>query len=79
MVVSVKFKDKNKIFRGHSYDYRLNKEEKIPKVGAIIRMMDNDYNWKCYGTRVRIENIRKETVEDINLDEIRYLETTLDD
>jgi hypothetical protein len=79
MIISVKFKDKNKIFKGRSYDYKLNSDERIPKVGSIIRMMNNDYSFRCNGTRVRVENVRKESIEDSGLEEIRYLESSLEE
>ena len=40
MVITVQFKDRNKNFRGKTYDYILHKEETIPKNGEIIRLMD---------------------------------------
>ena len=45
MVITVQFKDRNKNFRGKTYDYLLHKEEDIPKNGDIIRMMDENYNY----------------------------------
>ena len=42
MVITVQFKDRNKNFRGRTYDYLLHKEEDIPKNGDIIRMMDEN-------------------------------------
>ncbi len=59
MFITVQFKDKNKIFRGKTYDYELNEEEKIPEKGSIIRMVDNNYNYICYGTRVKVVDIKE--------------------
>ena len=42
MTISVRFKDRNKKFCGKTYDYILHGEEKLPKNGAIIRMMDSE-------------------------------------
>lgn len=78
MVVTVQFKDKNKIFKGHTYNFILNKDELPPKKGAIIRMMDNDYNYIFYGTRVKVTDVREKIFSDINLNEIRYVTSSLD-
>jgi hypothetical protein len=42
-------------------------------------MMNNDYSFRCNGTRVRVENVRKESIEDSGLEEIRYLESSLEE
>lgn len=79
MVISVQFKDKNKNFRGKSYDYLLHKEEKIPCRGEIVRLMDEDYEYKHYGTRVMVTKVRMAATEDRDkLDVVRYISTTLD-
>lgn len=79
MVISVQFKDKNKVFKGRSYDYLLHKEEKVPSYGNIIRMMDENYNYAYNGTRVKVVGVRNETEEDRkNLLVVRYIKTTLD-
>lgn len=39
MVVTIQFKDRNKVFRGNTYDYILNKEENVPKTNSIIRII----------------------------------------
>lgn len=78
MVITVQFKDRNKNFRGKTYDYLLHKEETIPKNGEIIRMMDENYNYLCYGTRTRIVNVRKETERDMGLKVIRYINATME-
>lgn len=77
MYITVQFKNKNKDFVGKLYDYALNKEEIPPKQGDIIRMMDDDYNYICYGTRVRVVDVVNSNKE--NLKSIRYIKTTLDD
>ena len=78
-VISVKFKDKNKVFKGRTYDYKVLDGEEPVKKGDIIRMYDSDYKCICYGTRVRVESVRNYTQADDNLTAIRLLVTTLDD
>lgn len=79
MVITVQFKDRNKNFRGKTYDYLLHKEEPLPKDGDIIRMMDEDYNYLCYGTRVKVTGIRHSGPSDKEkLSVIRYVAATLD-
>ncbi len=78
MVITVQFKDRNKNFRGKTYDYLLHKEEDIPKNGDIIRMMDENYGYLYHGTRTRIVNVRKETGRDMGLKVIRYINATME-
>lgn len=79
MVITVQFKDGNKNFRGKTYDYILHKEETIPKNGEIIRIMDENYNYLCYGTRIRVTGIRHSVPSDKEkLSVIRYVTATLD-
>ena len=78
MVITVQFKDRNKNFRGKTYDYILHKEETIPKNGEIIRLMDENYNYLYYGMRIRIANVREETEKDIGLKVIRYINATME-
>lgn len=79
MVITVQFKDRNKNFRGRTYDYLLHKEEDIPKNGDIIRMMDENYNYLYYGTRVKVTNLRHSVPSDKEkLSVIRYVAATLD-
>lgn len=77
MFISVQFKDKNKVFRGKHYDYEIANGEEIPKVGSIIRMMDENYDFVCYGTRVKVMAVKLKS-ETAKI-KIRCLETTLDD
>lgn len=78
MVVTIQFKDKNKIFKGRTYNFILNKNENPPKKDSIIRLMDNEYNYIYNGTRVKVINIRPQHFTDINLFEIKYVMATLD-
>lgn len=79
MVITVQFKDRNKNFRGKTYDYLLHKEEVIPKNGDIIRMMDENYNYLYYGTRTKVVGIRHSVPSDKEkLSIIRYVTATLD-
>lgn len=77
MFVSVQFKDKAKNFRGRIYDYELAKDEEVPAVGSIIRMMDENYNYICYGTRVKVTDVKRKS--ETAKTKIRCLITTLDD
>ena len=77
MYISVQFKNKNKEFVGKHYDYELLPDEKVPAVGSIIRMMDENYNFVCYGTRVMVTSVKMESASAKVA--IRCLETTLDD
>lgn len=77
MFVTVQFKDRNKVFKGRTYDYLLNREETVPQVGQIIRLMDDDYNYLCYGTRVKVVGI-KETSEVKEPVSVRYVEASLE-
>ena len=77
MVVSVQFKNKNKVFVGDEYDYLLSNEEEVPKKGSIIRMMDTGYNYLYGGTRVKVVGVKK--TSPIAKTIIRYVEATLED
>lgn len=75
MIISIQFKDKNKVFKGKVYDYRLNPEEKPPKAETIIRLMNDNYDYLHYGTRVKVVGVRKaQKGEGKNLISIRYVE-----
>lgn len=75
-VISIMFKDKNKVFKGKSYDFILNKEEEIPEVGDIIRLMTPAYDYMFYGTRVKVVSVKAES--DTANQEVRYVKATLD-
>lgn len=77
MVVSVQFKNKDKVFLGKEYDYLLSNEEEVPKKGSIIRMMDTDYNFLYSGTRVKVVGVKK--TSSTAKTTIRYVEATLED
>ena len=77
MFVTVQFKDRNKVFKGRTYDYLLNKEETAPQVGQVIRLMDDDYNYLCYGTRVKVVGV-KETSEVKEPVSVRYVVASLE-
>lgn len=78
MVISIRFKDKNKVFRGKVYDFLLHEEEEIPKEGDIVRLLDESFDYRFYGTRVRVEAVRKRRKEDLNLEVVRYIKKDLD-
>lgn len=77
MFISVQFKDKEKNFRGKHYDYEIASGEKVPAVGSIIRMMNEDYDFVCYGTRVKVTAVKHES-QTAKI-KIRCLEASLDD
>ena len=77
MFVTVQFKDRNKVFKGRTYDYLLNREETVPRVGQIIRLMDDNYNYLCYGTRVKVVSV-KETSEVKEPVSVRYVVASLE-
>lgn len=77
MFVTVQFKDRNKVFRGRTYDYLLNREETVPQVGQIVRLMDDNYNYLCYGTRVKVVDV-KEKSEVKDPVSVRYVEASLE-
>ena len=77
MFVTVQFKDRNKVFKGRTYDYLLNREETVPQVGQIIRLMDDNYNYHCYGTRVKVDGV-KETSEVKEPVSVRYVVASLE-
>ena len=83
MYITVQFKNKNKDFVGKLYDYALNKEETPPKQGDIIRMMDDNYNYKFYGTRVKVvdvfNNEKKLNVPKENVASIRYIQSSMEE
>lgn len=78
MFVSVMFKDRNKVFKGRAYDYKLSDEEEIPEVGSIIRMMDEGYDYICNGTRVKVVEVKAES-ETPQPMVIRYVPSSLED
>lgn len=76
MYIKVQFKNKDKIFCGKTYDFKIS--EKPPKVGAIVRMYTKDFSRKvCNATRVKVVDIL-ETSEAAQ-QEVSFIETTLDD
>lgn len=77
MFISVQFKNKEKIFGGKHYDFELIQGDEVPAIGSIIRMMDEDYNFVCYGTRVKVTGIKMESMTSTK--RIHYMETSLDD
>lgn len=83
MYITVQFKDRNKVFKGKTYDYLLNKEEKPPQRGDIIRMLDDNYNYRFYGTRVKVVDVfndeKKLNVPKENVASIRYVQSSMEE
>lgn len=77
MIISIRFKDKNKVFRGKTYDFNLIKGARVPKKNEIVRMVDSNNDYMFYGTRVRVEAVRGGY--DNSLEDIDTIESSLDD
>ena len=77
MIISIRFKDKNKVFRGKIYDFNLVKGARVPKQNDIVRMVDENGDYRFYGTRVRVENILNGY--DNHLDYVDTIESDLND
>lgn len=79
MVISIQFKDKNKVFKGKIYDFKLSKNESVPKKDTIVRLMDSEAkNYLFYGTRVKVTDVKFDSNED-ELEEVTYVESSLED
>lgn len=59
MFISIQFKNRNKEFVGNTYDYELVKNEPVPALNSIIRMVDENDNPVCYKTRVKVVTIKE--------------------
>lgn len=59
MFITVCFKNKEKVFGGKRYDYELVKNEPVPALNSIIRMVDENDNPVCYKTRVKVVAIKE--------------------
>lgn len=77
MFITVQFKDAKKNFRGRTYDYELCRDEAPPRKDSVIRMMDEDYDYICHGTRVKVVGI-KDKSETANV-KIRWVEASMED
>lgn len=77
MVVSVQFKNRDKQFVGKTYDYELCEDERVPTKGDIIRMLDENYDLMCYGTRVKVVDVKRSS--DRVQTKIRYMEASMDE
>lgn len=74
-IISVQFKDKNKVFRGRTYDFKV---ATAPKVGSIIRMYNKEMTKPvCNATRVKVVEVKG--TSSAATEEIEYIETTLED
>lgn len=80
LFVNVKFKNRNMEFTGKTYSYELAADEEAPKDGEIVRLMDENYNYICNGTRVKVENTSKIPVGKVaEYLRIRYVKASLDE
>lgn len=77
MIITVQFKDKNKVFKGRIYDYELVDAE-IPKKNSIIRMMDENYDWLCHATRVKVVDVKSGS-SPFPLQKIRFIEASMEE
>lgn len=77
MIIGVTFGARANPF-GKEYSYRLAKGVPTPKVGSVIRMMDEDCNFIHNGTRTRVVNVRKAIEKDVGLKVIRYINATME-
>ena len=58
MFITVQLKDKNKVFKGRTYDFKLAKDVVPPRSGDIIRMYNEDGGKCCNGTRVKVVDVK---------------------
>ena len=47
MIISIRFKDKNKVFHGKTYDFNLVKGARVPKQNDIVRMVDENGDYRA--------------------------------
>lgn len=72
--IFIQFKNKNLEFVGRLYDYLLHEDEEIPTPNTIVRLLDEDYNYLNYGTRVKVVDVVDAMLEDMDTKKIvRYL------
>lgn len=76
MYISIQFKDRNKVFKGKTYDYKLHSDESVPPVGSIVRLMDEDYDYIHYGTRTKVVSVKEQSSTATMT--VRYVEASLD-
>ena len=75
MFITIQFKDAKNVFRGRTYDYELCADEELLQCGDIIRMADEDWNYICYGTRVKVVDVKTESATAAQ--KIHYVKTTM--
>ena len=80
MFMNVQFKNRKKEFVGKEYSYELCADEEVPADNSIVRLMDENYNYLCYGTRVRVNSVtatpRGKVAEYLKA---RYVKASLDE
>lgn len=78
MFIGIQFKNKKKEFTGKVYDFELHKDEDIPKEGDIVRLMDEDYDYMFYGTRVKVVEVKAKLATPEEVGVVRYIESSMD-
>lgn len=77
MFISVQFKNAKKQFVGKTYEYEICADEPDrPECGDVIRMMDENYNYICNGTRVKVVAVKK--MSECPCRAIRFVRATMD-
>lgn len=80
MFVNVQFKNRQKQFTGKIYSYELCSDEITPKENDIIRLMDENYNYINYGTRVRVNSTSKVPAGKVaEYLRVRYVESSMEE
>ena len=77
--ITIQFKDKDKVFKGRTYDFRLNDNVSPPSVGSIIRMYKPDGHKMCNATRVKVLNVMRSSAMANDDEPIEYELASLDD
>lgn len=79
MFITVQFKDREKNFRGKTYDFKLAKGTVPPRSGDIIRMYNEDGGACCNATRVKVVDVKTYSKTADLKKSIWYEEASLED
>ncbi len=77
MIISVQFK-RGDVFQGKTYDFEIAANEKVPKIGDIIRMETPDGQKVCNKTRVKVVDVKKVS-DKVNGGVIRAIPSSMDE